>query len=568
MERALSQDYDIRSRMFVHTSGGADSCRDVTFLAGRGPLQVASVVLGCLLLLACDRNPRRTPAPMDDASALPSDADAAVGAPETIIVTESAPADAASRFEQATGLSSGTPELVYPTSGAVIPPNLNTMEFHFRPSGYDTFELRVATPTQAFRIYLGCPEVVGDGCVYSPTAEVWDQLANAARAAGPIEISIRGLRGTTVSEPMGQPIEFVEEDISGGLYYWNAGAGQIMRYEWGRRQGDAEVYLDQNRTGATLCVGCHSVSRDGTRIAVGVDLPGSILQTYDVASRERIFSRGMGSLIPNPQQPTFFSFSPDSLRLVGGAGRQLDIFDANSGEIVAERIAMNATMPDWSPGGEQIVYVQTASPPPFNTAGVASGSISTLTRADNEWSSGPVLVQRNQENNYYPAFSPDGEWVVFSRSPSNLNSMGDDDENMIARVSDAQLWVVQSDGSGEPIRLLPTEGFSESWAKWDPTAYQSRGQPLFWLSFASRRAYGLRLAQDERSQLWMAAFRPRNARQGLAAASPAIRIPFQDLETANHLPQWVTTVARPTCVNDSDCGGEFCQDGLCYPNLI
>ncbi len=482
-----------------------------------------------------------------------------------VVITGGAPADAPSRFGGSEDPSLA-PTIVYPSDGVAVPPNMREIELHYRTGGSNLFELTFRAPTLDLRVYFGCPESVGGGCIYTFDEDVWETIATAARGAGPVPYTLRGTDGTRVGTADEQHITFTEEDITGGLYYWNAGAGRIMRYEWGRRGASAEVFLDRGRTGAVMCVGCHSVSRDGTRIAVGLDLPVTTLQVYDVATRSRVFSLGSSGFFP--EQPSFFAFAPDSRQMVSGAGRQIDIRDATTGAVTMANVAANGTMPDWSPDGEHIVYVETATPPPFDTASVSSGSIHTLEWDGSAWRPGRVLVRRESENNFYPAYSPDGAWVVFNRSPSNTNSMGDDPDNMVARVSDAQLWVVIADGSGVPIRLDRADGFADSWPKWDPTPYLDRGRSLFWVSFASRRAYGLRFAEDDRSQLWMAAFYADDARVGMDPATPAIRIPFQELGSSNHLPQWVTSIERMTCTNDAQCGGEFCIDGRCYPELI
>lgn len=532
----------------------------------------AALLAICLVAVAAVACSTRTGPPDGSTSPgtdgeTPPGTDAGVEPVTEVIVTDSAPADAPERFG-GTDDPALAPEIVYPADGVVVPPNMREIELHYRDRGATIFELAFALPGVDLRVYFGCPERAGGGCIYPFDERVWNRLAELARGRGPIRFTLRGTDGTSVGTAAEQTIGFAEEDITGGLYYWNAGRGQIMRYEWGRRGGAAEVFLDRGRTGALMCVGCHNVSRDGRRIAVGLDLPGSILQTYEVATRARVFSRGGAAFPPSPQQPTFFSFSPDANLIVGGAGRGLDIHHASSGDIAFPAIAADATMPDWSPDGNHIVYVETATPPPFNTASVSSGSIHTVRLEGTTWVPGPVLVARAGENNFYPSYSPDGRWVVFNRSPSNTNSMGDDPEGMIARVSDAQLWVVPGDGSGPPVRLARMEGFADSWPKWDPSAYVDRGRALFWLSFASRRAYGLRLAQDQRSQLWMAAFSPDDARAGVDPGARAIRIPFQEIESANHLPQWVTAIERQTCTDNSQCGGEFCLDGRCYPDLI
>ncbi len=64
-----------------------------------------------------------------------------------------------------------------------------------------------------------------------------------------------------------------QEPITGGLYYWNA-AGTIDRFEFGVRGARAERFLGVAETGGGICVGCHTLSRDGSRIAVGTGIPG------------------------------------------------------------------------------------------------------------------------------------------------------------------------------------------------------------------------------------------------------------------------------------------------------
>ena len=44
----------------------------------------------------------------------------------------------------------------------------------------------------------------------------------------------------------------------------------------------------------------------------------------------------------------------------------------------------------------------------------------------------------------------------------------------------------------------------------------------------------------------------------------AFRLPFQDAASGNHIAQWVTSIERLGCDDDTDCAGEFCVDGRCY----
>ena len=77
-----------------------------------------------------------------------------------------------------------------------------------------------------------------------------------------------------------------------------------------------------------------------------------------------------------------------------------------------------------------------------------------------------------------------------------------------------------------------------------------------WVTFSSRRDYGLRLQQQSRAvesrtaQLWMAALRPNRTGDPSAAA---FWLPFQDLNSGNHIGQWAQEVQRMGCRSDADC---------------
>jgi hypothetical protein len=94
------------------------------------------------------------------------------------------------------------------------------------------------------------------------------------------------------------------------------------------------------------------------------------------------------------------------------------------------------------------------------------------------------------------------------------------------------------------------------------------GGTLYWFTFSSRRAYGLRLADGDQAQIWMAAFDPQKAAAGMDPSTVAFWLPFQDPGSGNHIAQWVTHVDRKPCVVEGDCEpGEFCTEGRCLPNI-
>ena len=124
-----------------------------------------------------------------------------------------------------------------------------------------------------------------------------------------------------------------------------------------------------------------------------------------------------------------------------------------------------------------------------------------------------------------------------------------------------------SAAGGSPVALAragSTHG--DSWPKWMVQTQNYRGKKLMWLTFSTRRAYGLRLGADQNAQIWMAAFDPDAAAQGKDPSFTAFWLPFQDMSSGNHIAQWVTKVVRQGCGDRSQCDpSEDCIDTVCRP---
>lgn len=481
-----------------------------------------------------------------------------------VIIVPPAPAGAPTDFGGPVD-SSRAPSFVYPSDKTLVPPNMNTLEFHFMPGAGNTlFELAFKGTAVDLKVYFTCTKV-GSGCVYSPDATVWTYLAEGGRGKDPVSYTLRGVDGASpggVGVSATQTISFGLENIVGGIYYWNAGGGAVMRYEFGVTGKAAELYMNAPMAGAGTCVGCHVLARDGTRISLGLDIPSPApYKVFDVATRALIYAQGTtfggGS--------NFFSFSPDTKQIMTSNGIGIVLRDAKDGTAITDPLVAKGAMPDWSPDGASLVYASPASAPPCfggfcGAPGVDSASIDVIKKAGGVWSTtASVLVPFGGQNNYYPTYSPDGAFVLFNRSPSNQNSFD---------AKDALVWVVDSAGSAAPIQLATSSTGGDSWPKWEPQVQKYKSGSLMWLTFSSRRAYGLRLASGSTAQIWMVGFDPDKAKAGLDPTGPAFWLPFQDMGSGNHIAQWVTKVERKPCSVDTECAsGEVCRGGKCYPSI-
>jgi TolB protein len=539
---------------------------------------VATVAIALGFIVGCSVGPRTGDAgpigpPIDTGTHPMTD-----GGPRTLdqdIVTPTAPTNAPTLFG-GTPSAAHAPTLAYPLDHVVVPPNLSEMEFHYVPNGGTVFQLAFTTSGGSIRVYFGaCPESVTNGCIFTPDAATWNTLAAALRGAGETTFVLRGVDASgNLGETLSQHITFAEQDVTGGLYYWTTNPNTVInRFEFGVPGAVVERYLALPIGGVHMCIGCHTLSRDGTRIAIGTDIPTTELQVYDVATRANIFTRsghGTGAL-GGPQQPNFTSFAPDNSQIVGSTLMGLRFMSAVDGSIVQDMVTGGAaSMPDWSPDGQHIAYVSYPGRSMFglfDETSVASGSIVRLDQVGGSWTVGPTLVQSANDNNFHPGYSPDGASLVYVHSASNAGSIGGDPGGGTSAIPDAELWVVGSAGGTVPLRMDALHGLSDAWPRFNPTTFMDHGHPMFWLVWASRRQYGLRLDSDTRSQLWMCAFDPTRAAAGLDPSSVPFWVPRQDFMVPNHLAQWTTGVARMTCNTDTDCGGEFCVDGRCYESM-
>lgn len=467
-------------------------------------------------------------------------------------------ADAPMRFGGAESAEGEVPTLLYPEDRTIIPPNLPLFEVHFRPgAGNDLFEVSFAGDVTTVRYFTRCSRVA-DGCIVTLTGAQLADVAMASAGGSGVRIAVRGTasgqQGGAVRRSAARFLGITQSSLRGGVYWW-ATNGNILRYEFGREEARAEVFLRGDP--AFNCVGCHSLSRDGRRITAGRGIPGpAVANITEVATR----TNNGGAFGSN-----FGTYSPDNTRYLSSDGMRLTLLNADTA-MPATGLAPNTagTHPDWSPNGDRVVFAR-----PQQTVPIAIGTpghsgptdLMMLPWDGSAFGQAQMFLPSTGDNQYYPSFSPNGQWVVFNRSGQNSND-----------APDAALWVMRADGTGQPVRLAAADAQGgNSWPKWTPFIERYVGEldePLMWVTFTSRRDYGLRLQQstrpreNQRAQLWMAAFRP--GVQGVDPSAPAFWVPFQNLNDGNHIAQWVEEVRRQECGDAGVCAaGETCIRGRC-----
>ncbi len=485
-----------------------------------------------------------------------------------VVFANGAAADSPTKFGGPADIGAA-PSLVYPPDLVLLPPNLNELEVQFQPAaGNALFELTFTTPKLSLTVYTTCA-TVGTGCGYLPDEATWKLLSDYGRG-GTVQLALRatGASGGPVGSAASRMFSFTDEDLLGGLYYWAAANGAVNRYDFGLRGQKAENFYTPTMSGA-MCVGCHVLSRDGARIAVGLNIPGpATLRVLDVATRTTLFESS-GAPFGGTGGSNFEALSPDGAKVLTNSGQDLALEDAATGAALGATIT-NANMPDWSADGAQIVFARSSGSTCVGgfcptQPGIDGASLFLTSVTGNSFGTAtPLVAGASNVNNYYPSFSPDGNWVAFNRAAGNSYD-----------APDARLMVAPTTAGGVPIDLaLANAELGNSWPKFAPYVQHINGRTIFWLTFSSRRDYGLRLVNSTAStkvaQLWMVAFSP-----DLGEADPGFPpfwLPFQDISTGNHIAQWTQKVARQPCAPGPDNSGcmadEMCMDGICVPTMI
>jgi hypothetical protein len=144
-------------------------------------------------------------------------------------------------------------------------------------------------------------------------------------------------------------------------------------------------------------------------------------------------------------------------------------------------------------------------------------------------------------SNDRPAYDPTGQLIAF-------NTEGDDPTAGEGRGNrNVALWVIPvGQPSPTPIPLAranKADMQGNSWPKWAP----SDGRGRLWLAFSSFRSYGHLLPDNpnnaRRPQIWVTAIDP-NAPEGSDPSAPAFWLPFQNIESGNHIPYWAAYEKR------------------------
>jgi hypothetical protein len=520
------------------------------------------------------------------------------------------PANASMLFTNGTADPTRAPVLEYPNDGTMLPPNLRLLDVHWQPgSALNTlYKISFVSASSQITYYSRCGTlnglIVAGGCGFQLDETGYSYLASSNAGSGNVQLTIQATddAGTGVGTSKTFNIQFAQETVNGGVYYWDVSHTRIMRFDFGGSTDTPEVFLAPGDYGTSgTCVGCHALSRDGTKIAASAGGQNNGLLVY-VNNIVGLSNPGAQVTVneDGANRMQFGSFDPLGDMFVGiyGDGSPLDphslyFHDGTTGLIVpslTKQLSFEPDHPSWSPDGTMIamthVGIHGTSQMMFaggiDVATFGAGDVSDggVTLADGGTTLGdPVVVipsnvknSTTAVNSFNPDFAPDSTFMVYTQVTCPAGDVQTDkcdsdiSDNNNEPGGTTTTWAVKPQANSLPIHLDnagapgvadgPNATILDTFPRATPFQTTQGTGRLFWFTVASLRQPGLRLknfqAGDENSstqkqqQLWMFAVDPAKIMAGQDGSYPAFFLPFQDPTTSNHIAQWTQQIATST----------------------
>ena len=499
--------------------------------------------------------------------------------------------------------SGSAPTIAYPLDGALFPYGLGPIGFQMVPSASGQSIGRVAFSGDLIdlRVYGTCDAIqspaIAGGCTITVPSALEHQLDAASSATNMQEtVRLAASDGTNLAESTSIDVRWTSSALSGGLYYWSAqtvasgGKNLLMRYDLDTPGTPPEQYYTDADTAKLepqtqyyqQCFGCHSISLDGTKIALtfGGSVP-SLFALLDVSKKMPLtdgtnssirYSDGDGpsNFVASQGYATTTVFSPDGTSMIQSFRGQLlpraadPTLDSlgnalfTSGSPIPSGEALS--QPFWSAKGDMLAFISFV-PDNSKTQGILTGDVVQgaqiwLAPMSGNTPGTPTLAvpRTTNKTEFYPNISDDSAYMVFNESdcsgpptPSSSNwglgpCDGYDDPSAKLRLMD-----LKSNAIVNLDRASGTDTWTNSWPHFAPTHGSFQNKTLYWIAFSSRRPYGATLAGSDvgnsTPQLWFTAIAVDS--NGLASdvSFAPIWMPSQngtDAMRGNHSPQWVT----------------------------
>lgn len=380
--------------------------------------------------------------------------------------------------------------------------------------------------------------------------DVWLKLT--ASTDGDVTLDIQRHDGNKAYLAKTQTWTIAPADLTGTVYYWEVNNGNIVKLPVGAMAPQSFVKKDGN----TQCLACHSVSKDGSRIAAAAQGGWSPWTTINPATGDILYYSATAS--------GFQAISPNGSHTLWGQSAEqgsLKLSAYNSNVVLAQLSSPGAYFvhPAWAGDTTHVAFAQrlngnwldfTASHLWMTEVDLNNPGFTNTVKIVDSAGGLPTVT--------FPTFTPDSNWVAYMRA-----------NQARTRAAVAEVWMAKTDGSAQ-VRLDNTNSKGIIEIGQDQTTYEPTFLPVavggyFWLIVGSERKYGNTLTDtnpnSRRKQLWVSAIDP-NAPDGVDPSHPPFWLPGQELNNSNMRGEWALSPCKGV---GEDCKGGFeCCEGFCY----
>ncbi len=439
--------------------------------------------------------------------------------------------------------------LLYPYDKTVFPRGLIGPTIQWNGgAATDMYYLHVYSDFFEFKAYTFVPPPSRFDFPALPE-DVWLKLT--ASTEGPVQVDIQRFDGQQHYLAKTQTWTIAPANLTGAVYYWEVNQGNVVRLNIG--DTGPEQFI-QKPAGVT-CVACHSVSKDGSRIAASFHGGYSPWSTIDADSGQVLYFPDLAS--------GFQAIAPNGSHVIwgqsgGNVPLKLTTFDSNQVLATLATPGGFPVHPVWSGDGNKIAFARRTDGNwlDFNNSELWLAEVDLM---NHTFANITQIVDKvpGLTTTTFPTFAPDSQWIAFNR----LN-------HARTRAAVTEIWLTNLDGSAQ-TRLDQANGLGIIEPGQDQTSYEPTFLPVsvggyYWLIIGSERKYGNTLTDmnpnTRRKQLWVTAI-DSNIVPGQDPSHPAFWLPGQELNNQNMRGEWALAPCKEVgegCNAGFDCCGGFC----------
>ena len=474
----------------------------------------------------------------------------------------------------------------YPYDGTVWPRGLLAPILQWNGGGAtDTYYVHIKSATfelDDYAMSTGAP--ASQIALDNPT---WAQFVDST--SGTTQITVARWNGTAATLIANHTWTIAPASMRGTIYYWSNNLGRVLRIKPGAAQPDdfanQAPLNDPNQYVQSSCLmTCHTVSADGSTIISGGGVYGG---SYNLLTSQPTYYLGgtWGAASGNSSSVVEWStpaLSPTGKYILtngmaegiayandGKTTGFLGMYTTADGKPVPSSGLMNVhvTQPTWSPDGSRIAFVDAGDPmgwfASWNVPPPGDLKVYQFDATKNPMAYGEqTLVPTGTDPTMriaWPTISPDGQWVLYSRTAGADTRTGNGDLYFASAVTPNQeVRLAKLDGDGYPFAAGSRD---LSW-NFEPSFAPVAAGGYFWAVITSRRTYGNILTGDKTvvKQLWVAAI-DQNPKPGVDPSHPVFHLTGQDETNLAMRGFWALDPCKGDgqgCASGTECCGGYC----------